>query len=267
MVSLPSVFIGHGAPTTALDRDPTHEFLKGLGQKLERPDAILCVSAHWESERPAASTATAPETIYDFYGFPEPLYQLRYPAPGAPELAARAAELLGGAGLACDLEPDQGLDHGAWIPLLLMYPDADVPVAQLSIQHHLGPAHHLAMGRALAPLRDGGVLILGSGNVTHNLQDAIGRLRGGSGAGDPPPEWAVAFDGWVAERVAEGAVDDLADYRARAPFAEVAHPRDEHFLPLFVVAGAGGGAGRQIHAHFALSSLSMAAFAFGGGSA
>jgi 4,5-DOPA dioxygenase extradiol len=262
LTTFPSVFISHGSPMVALERDPTHEFLRRLGQDLGRPGAILCVSAHWERERPAASTATAPETIHDFYGFPDPLYALSYPAPGAPELGARAAEALGAAGLACDLDPGQGLDHGAWIPLMLMYPDADVPVAQLSIQHHLGPAHHLELGRALAPLRHENVLILASGNVTHNLRDAFARRQGGDAT---PPEWAVAFDDWVVDKVTAGDVDELVDYRARAPFAEHAHPRDEHFLPLLAAAGAGGGKGRQLFAHFSLSSLSMGAFAFEGG--
>ncbi len=265
MTTLPSIFLSHGSPTIALDRVPVHEFLRGLGPELERPEAILCVSAHWETERPTASTATAPETIYDFYGFPEPLYRLAYPAPGAPELARRAAALLADAGLACDLDPGRGLDHGAWIPLLLMYPDADVPVAQLSIQHHLGPAHHLALGRALAPLRDEGVLVMASGSTTHNLGDALGRRGAGEAAQSAPPEWASAFDDWVTETVTAGRLDELVDYRARAPFADMAHPRDEHFLPLLTAAGAGGdgAAGRQLHAGFMLGSLSMAAFAFG----
>lgn len=261
---MPSVFVSHGSPTTALTDTPAHRFLMGLGAALPRPSAILCVSAHWESEAPTVSTALSPETIYDFYGFPDELYRLSYPAPGAPELATRTVEVLRAAGFACEVDPDRGLDHGAWVPLLLSYPEAGVPVTQLSVQHHLGPAHHEAIGRALAPLRAEGVLVLGSGNITHNLKDALGRLRGGPGADLSTPEWAGAFDAWVAERVEAGGFEELADYRALAPHAEVAHPRDEHFLPLLTAAGAGGGVpGRALHRGFELGSLSMAAYVFG----
>lgn len=265
MTSFPAVFVSHGSPTIALEPGPTHSFLKGLGAELGRPRAILCLSAHWETERPALSTAAVPATIHDFHGFPEPLYRLDYPAPGAPELADEVRAQLAAAGLACDLDPGRGLDHGAWIPLLLMYPEADVPVAQLSIQHHLGPAHHLALGRALEGLRHQGILVLASGSLTHNLDDALGRLRGGGANDEAPPEWATAFDDWVAEQIAEGRPEALVDYRDKAPFGAQAHPRDEHFLPLIAAVGAGGeGApGRRLHGSFLLGSLSMAAYAFG----
>ncbi len=265
MVALPSIFVSHGAPTIALEQGPAHHFLRGLGAELGRPEAILCISAHWESERPMLGTSKRPATIHDFHGFPEPLYRLTYPAPGAPELAARAAELLAAADIDCGLDSQRGLDHGAWVPLLLMYPEADVPVAQLSIQHHLGAAHHLAVGRALSSLRHNRVLVLASGNLTHNLEHALGRLRAGQASDSAPPEWATAFDDWVAERVAAGQIDDLVNYRALAPSAAEAHPRDEHFLPLLAAAGAGydGAAGRRLHTSFSYASLSMAAFAFG----
>ncbi|MFQ5971899.1 MAG: DODA-type extradiol aromatic ring-opening family dioxygenase [Alphaproteobacteria bacterium] len=267
MARFPSVFISHGPPTIAIEPGPVPDFLHGLGPELGRPEAILCVSAHWETPLPAVGTAEAPELIYDFYGFPEPLYELTYPAPGAPALAEKAAAALGAAGIHCDRDPGQGLDHGAWVPLMLMYPDADVPVAQLSIQHHLGPAHHLDIGKALSGLRDEGVLVLGSGNVTHNLADALGRWRAGEPTDLEPLDWAVAFDEWVAEKVEAGKWDDLVSYRTQAPFAEQANPRDEHLLPLYVAAGAAGGdgvRGRRIHKSFMWASLSMAAFAFDG---
>lgn len=265
IASFPAVFVSHGPPTIALEPSPAHHFLKRLGAELGRPEAILCLSAHWETERPAASTAAAPATIYDFHGFPEPLYRLGYPAPGAPELARRAQSALAGAGLECDLDPDRGLDHGAWMPLLLMYPEADVPVAQLSIQHHLGPAHHLALGRALQELRHEGVLVLASGNVTHNLGEALGRLGDGGASAGTATVWATAFDDWVAEMVSGGRADELVSYREHAPFGARAHPRDEHFLPLIAAAGAGGegATGRRLHASFLLGSMSMAAYAFG----
>lgn len=261
MSALPTVFVSHGPPTLALERHPVVDFLRGAAAGWPRPNAILCVSAHWETEVPAVSSAPAPVTVHDFYGFPEPLYRLRYPAPGAPDLTARVAQLLAAGGFAAARDADQGLDHGAWVPLLLMYADAAIPVAQLAIQHHLGPHHHLALGRALAPLRDEGVLILASGNTTHNLRDALQHLRGASAEPPAPPSWALAFDAWVNAAVERGDRAALADYRTQAPHAAMAHPRDEHYLPLLVAAGAGG-RGRVLHTSFMLGSLSMGAYAF-----
>jgi 4,5-DOPA dioxygenase extradiol len=267
MATWPSLFISHGSPMMALMPTPAHEFFRGLGAMIERPQAILCVSAHWESERPTVSTAAVPETIYDFGGFPDELYQMHYPAPGAPELAEQVAGLLADAGLPCDRDAGRGLDHGAWIPLLLSYPEADIPLTQLSIQPHLGPAHQYAVGQALATLRRSGVLILGSGAITHNLRDVYQRRTAGLPVDGPSPEWATAFEAWVSDKVEAGAMADLVDYRALAPHAAMAHPRDEHFLPLLTAAGAagavGGGAGRTMHRSFEWGSLGMTAYAFG----
>ena len=149
----PALFLSHGSPTLPLERSAAVDFLRQLGPMLDRPEAILMVSAHWDTDRPAVSTAEKPETIYDFYGFPPELYRLRYPAPGAPKLAKRAAALLEAGGLRTDLDPGRGLDHGAWTSLLLMYPKADIPVTQLSIQSQFGPGHHVRLGEALRPLR------------------------------------------------------------------------------------------------------------------
>lgn len=254
----PSIFISHGSPALIGEDIPARDFLAGLGREIGRPSAILVASAHWETPAPRASTAAAPATIHDFYGFPEALYRLRYPAPGAPQVAAKAVDLLKRAGFAAAPDPAQGLDHGAWSPLLLIYPEADIPVAQISLQTPLGAAHHFAVGRALATLRGDDVLVLGSGGATHNL----GALeRGNHGTA---PDWAAAFDAWVAEKIQAGDAAALADYRRQAPHARMAHPRDEHFLPLLVAFGAGGeGAkGRQLHRSFAHGSLSMAAYAF-----
>ena len=162
----PSVFVSHGPPTMVVDDVAVRGFLGELGRGLGRPAAVLCVSAHWDTAAPCIGSAARPETIHDFYGFPAELYDLRYPAPGAPELAARTLTLLAEAGIEARLDPGRGLDHGAWEPLMLMYPEADVPVAQLSIQSTAGAAAHLALGRALAPLRRDGVLVLGSGQKT-----------------------------------------------------------------------------------------------------
>lgn len=258
-------FIGHGAPTLPLQDVPAHHFLTELGREIEarqgRPRAILCVSAHWETRAPSVSTAAKPETIHDFYGFPEPLYRLRYPAPGAVAVANRAAELLDAAGLTCARDPGQGLDHGAWIPLLLMWPDADIPVAQLSIQHHLGPKHHLDLGRAIAPLRDEGVLILASGGAVHNLDHIF---RQGGMQQPAPPAWATGFDNWLAEALAADDEARLVGYRRSSPDATMAHPRDEHLIPLFVALGAAGPHARaeRVHRSFDCGSLSLSAYAF-----
>jgi 4,5-DOPA dioxygenase extradiol len=249
---LPTVFISHGAPTLVFEDIPARTFIAGLGALLPRPKAILCVSAHWETENPSVSGATQPETVHDFYGFPEALYRLKYPAPGAPALAARVAELIEGVAI----DPGQGLDHGAWNPLILAYPGADIPIAQLSIQVQEGPGWHVEIGRKLAPLREERVLILASGGAVHNLrQFHIDNTN--------PADWALSFDQWLAERVEAGDVDGLVDYRRLRPEGKLAHPRDEHFLPLFVAMGAGQGKGRVLHRSFAHGSLSMAAFAWG----
>ena len=259
--TIPAVFVSHGAPTLAVEQNDTVEFLKRLGGELGRPEAILCVSAHWNTEAPTVSTAERPETIYDFGGFSEELYRIRYPAPGAPSLAERVRQILGEAGLACSVSPTRGLDHGAWVPLKLIYPDADIPVTQLSVQPLLGTEHHFQMGRALAPLREEGVLILATGSATHNLS-RIGR-------GEVPPDWAREFDEWLFQKISEGDVKELFNYRKLAPHAAVAHPTDEHLLPLFVAMGAGSGesttSGRRMHKGWTWGSLSMAAYCFGSG--
>ena len=262
----PAVFVSHGAPTLPLEPSPARDFLTRLGQDLARrhgrPDAILCVSAHWETARPAASVAVRPETIHDFYGFPEALYRMSYPAPGAPAAAKRAAELIEAAGAPCALDPGQGLDHGAWVPLKLMWPAANIPVAQLAIQHALGPAHHFTLGRAIAGLRAENILILASGSATHNLRDVMARRQMGLEA---PPDWALAFTDWLDRTVETGDAAALVNYRQQAPGAVQAHPRDEHFLPIMVAMGSGGddARGQRLHASFTAGSLAMSAYGFG----
>jgi len=253
---LPSIFLSHGSPTLPFDDVPAREFLRGLGAKLERPKAILVASAHWETRAPALNAVTRNETIHDFYGFPKPLYELRYEAPGAPALAERAASLLTGANLNAHIDSERGLDHGAWVPLMLMYPGADIPVLQLSVQSHAGAAHHIALGRALAPLRAEGVLILGSGGFVHNLR----LIDWNSG---PEPEWSRAFAAWTHEKLLARDEAALADYRRRAPFAEQAHPTEEHFMPLFVAYGAGGKNVERLHTSTTFGSLRMDAYGFG----
>jgi 4,5-DOPA dioxygenase extradiol len=259
--SLPPVFVSHGAPTLAVEENDTTDFLKRLGRELGKPKAVLCVSAHWNTGAPAVSAAVRPRTIHDFGGFSEELYRINYPAPGAPALAERVVELLGGDGIGCSAEPERGLDHGAWVPLRLLYPEADVPVTQLSIQPTLGPEHHIRVGRALAPLRREGVLLLATGSATHNLS----MLAHGGG---PPPVWAKEFDEWLFRKLTEGKLDELLNYRSLAPHARLAHPTDEHLLPLFAALGAGSdGEGfrgaRALHRGWTVGSLSMAAYDFG----
>ncbi len=259
MTRLPALFVSHGPPTLALHDSPVRRFLAGYAAELGRPEAILAVSAHWETDAPAASTSEAPETIHDFYGFPQVLYEARYAAPGAPALARRAAALLEEAGMGAALDPSRGLDHGAWVPLALLYPTAEVPVAQLSNQTALGPAHHLRLGEALGPLREEGVLILGSGNLTHNLA----RVRG-QPPDAPVPDWVSAFAEWTADAVAQARTKDLLDYRGRAPHGAENHPSEDHLLPLFVALGAGtpGTPGRRLHASTLHGVLAMDAYAF-----
>jgi 4,5-DOPA dioxygenase extradiol len=256
-VKLPAVFVSHGAPSLALEpHDPSHAFLTRLGRDLGRPAAIVCVSAHWEAPRPTVGAAERPATIHDFYGFPAPLYEIRYPAPGAPALAARVASMLG---MPAALDAQRGLDHGAWVPLSLMYPGADVPVVQLSVQSRLDAAHHAALGRALASLREEGVLILGSGGATHDLR----RVAWGAGDDDVPAD-VRAFEGWLVAAVEGGRTDELIAWRERAPSPDSNHPTPEHFFPLFAPLGAAapGTKGRVLHRAFAYGALSMAAFAW-----
>jgi len=252
---LPSVFVSHGAPTLPLEQSPARSFLGALGTSLGRPRAVLCVSAHWERDRPHLSAVAQPETIHDFYGFPEALYRLRYPAPGAPELAEQARRLLQDAGLEATTSSEWGLDHGAWVPLSLMYPDAGIPALQLSVQPRLGTRAHVALGRALAPLRSDGVLILGSGGAVHNLR----YFHPGSAA---TPDWAARFESWLVEAVEAGDAESLIGYRA-SPDGPLAHPSEEHYLPLLVAFGAGGEVpGETLHRGFEHGAMSMAAFRF-----
>jgi 4,5-DOPA dioxygenase extradiol len=253
----PAFFISHGAPSLALDNaDPTNRFLQQLGAQLGKPRAVLVVSAHWETRAPRVGSTIAPDTIHDFHGFPEQLYRMSYPAPGAPELALRVLWLLKRSGIEADIDRTRGVDHGAWIPLMLMYPQADVPVTQLSVQIDGGSDHHYAIGKALRPLRDAGVLIIGSGGLTHNLSE----LDRGAHA-KTMPLWAAEFRAWTVAAIEQGRHDDLLRYRRLAPNAARNHPSEEHFLPLFPVLGAAG-AGKRVHADVAFRSLAMDAFRF-----
>jgi len=251
----PALFVSHGSPAMVIEDCPTRDFLQQLGRETGKPKGIVCVSGHWTTEQPAVTMHPQPATIHDFSGFADELFTLQYPAPGDPLLATRVIDLLASREIAVERHMSRGFDHGAWSPLMLMYPEAHIPVVQLSVQPHLDPAHHLAMGKALQPLRSEGILILASGAATHNLQDFFGRPR----ESDPLP-YAEKFADWLKEAVASGKTGELLDYLNRAPEALRNHPTPEHFLPLFAAMGAGGGKGELIHDSFTYGCLSMASF-------
>jgi len=254
---LPALFVSHGAPTLPFDDGPARDFLRALGGSLAqthgRPRAIVVMSAHWETERPTANAVTVNGTIHDFYGFPRPLYELRYSAPGDAALAAQVASLTGGA-----VDTARGLDHGAWVPLLLMYPDAGIPVVQLSVQPRQDAAYHVALGRALAPLRQDNVLVMGSGGFVHNL-------RAIAPPGSPEPDWSRDFSAWMHGRLLAGDETALTAWQAQAPHAAMAQPTPEHFLPLFFALGAGGDNAKaaRLHTSAAFGSLRMDSYSFG----
>ena len=258
---LPALFISHGSPMTILEDTPARHFLAGLGALLPRPRAIIAVSAHWETDIPAVSNPPANETIHDFYGFPPALYAQHYNPPVAHELAGRVAQLLEKAGQTCGVDGQRGLDHGAWVPLKLAYPGEDIPVIQLSVQTQAGTAHHVALGEALRPLREEGVLIFASGTFTHDLR----RFRHGRPAQDAPETPDVTeFSAWMDEKIVAGDIAALCDYRRLAPHAAAEHPTEEHLLPLHVALGAGGPnlSPTRLHSSVEYGFMRMDAYAF-----
>ncbi|GFO69615.1 dioxygenase [Geomonas limicola] len=250
----PALFVSHGAPSMVIEPCPTRSFLVQLGQELGTPAGIVCVSAHWTTAKPRVTLHPHPPTIHDFGGFAEELHHMEYPAPGDPQLGRRVLALLEARGLNGEPDPVRGYDHGAWSPLMLMYPQAEVPLVQLSVQPHRGPEYHLELGRALAPLREEGILILASGSTTHNLADFFGRSLDAA-----PLHYAREFAEWLKEGVEAGRLEELLAYQERAPQANRNHPTPEHLLPFYVALGTGG-AGRQIHDAYTYGALSMAAF-------
>ncbi|MGV8961046.1 MAG: DODA-type extradiol aromatic ring-opening family dioxygenase [Stenotrophomonas sp.] len=261
MSRLPSLYISHGSPMTAVQPGLVGDRLAELAASLPRPRAIVIASAHWLAQQPRVGSAAQPQTIHDFSGFPAELYQLQYPAPGAPALAAELVQRLALSGLQSQLDPQRGLDHGAWVPLRFLYPQADIPVVQVSIQPLLGPRHPFALGRALAPLRDQGVLLIGSGSITHNLGDWRNYPQG------KEAPYVRPFIEWIERRLIADDREALFDYRRQAPFAAQAHPTDEHLLPLYFAMGAAGpgtmGA-QRIDAGIDLGMLAMDIYRFDG---
>jgi 4,5-DOPA dioxygenase extradiol len=265
--TLPPIFVSHGSPMIALEPREAGAFLQRLGPAIEaafgRPRAILAVSAHTLAREPVLLAAPRHAAVYDFGGFDPQLYTLRYDAPGAPALATRVEALLRERGIAVQRSDQGGLDHGIWTPLRYLYPDADIPVLPLAWPPDWSPARLFELGAALAPLAAEGVLILGSGSITHNLRRVFaGGLRGREDA--PATPESTAFRNWWLERGGEADWPALFEYRARAPHAALMHPTDEHLLPYFVAAGAGGAvAAERIHASLTFGDLGMDAYAFG----
>jgi 4,5-DOPA dioxygenase extradiol len=257
---LPTLFVSHGAPTLIQEDVPARAFLQSLGSRFPGIQGVLCISAHWNLEVPAVNALEHPETIHDFYGFPQSLYRIQYPAHGSPALAGRVAGLLNDAGIPCTTDTARGLDHGTWVPMMLMFPDADVPVVQLSIRRDLDPDRHLAMGEAIAGLRDEGILVVGSGGAVHPLGDPTASL----GEGAPTEAWAEEFNDWLADAVTRGDRKRLLGYREHAPHAERAHPYPDHYMPILAALGAAGPAARGtvIHHSWDLGDLGMDAYTF-----
>lgn len=257
----PALFISHGSPDLILRDIPARAFMRDLADLIPRPTAVLAISAHWETPDPTVDISVNPETIHDFYGFPDALYDIQYPAPGAPHIAEQAKTLLEKAGLGPVATAQRGIDHGVWVPLALPFPEADIPTCQLSLKAGGTSQLFYDMGRALAPLREQGVLIMASGNINHNLSE----LRAsGFDPNAATPNWVIEFRDWMAAAVAENRTRDLLKYRERAPHAERNHPEEDHLMPFFVALGAGDTdrPGRLIHASYDYGVLAMDSFAF-----
>ena len=260
MARMPTLFLSHGAPNITLHDQPARRFFDTLAANLPRPRALVVISAHYCAVAPAVTVSPAPRTIHDFSGFEPELYDLRYPAPGAPEVAAELLTLiknaLGRDGIA---DTEWGLDHGAWSPLIRIYPKADIPVVMLSLIANADAAQHFQLGRALARLRDDNVLVIGSGSMTHNL----GRLKMPLDY-DAAAPWVTQFLAWIENNLTAGDAETLCTYRNSAPHARACHPTDEHLLPLFVAIGAAGENWRatNIHRGICYGTLSMDAWRF-----
>lgn len=267
MTRMPTLFISHGSPDTAIADTAAAAFLKRLADDLPRPRAIVVASAHFEATGAAGVTVDArPETIHDFGGFARELYEMQYPAPGDPALAERIVGLIEDAGLTARSVANRGFDHGTWVPLALIYPDADIPVVQVSVDPDRDAAYHLKLGEALAPLAEDGILVIGSGSFTHNLGEAFKALRAGQ-RDVAVPEWVSDFAYWMDDRIRAGDHEALSAWEEKAPHALKNHPTPEHLMPLFVAAGASRQTGKPwraeaIHSSSEFGALAMDAYAF-----
>lgn len=256
MNTLPALFVSHGAPLFATQPGETGPALKRWAEQLPKPSSILVMSPHWMARTPLVMASPAPQTYHDFGGFPQELYELQYPAPGKPALAQEVVELLQAAGITTGLDSKRPFDHGTWVPLMHMFPQADVPVVQVALPAQWGPKEVFKLGQALQGLREQGVLIMGSGSMTHNLGEFFGGER------EPDP-YVGAFSRWVEDALTRGDIPALLDYRSLAPHAQRAHPSEDHFLPLFFALGAAGPDARPsyISREVMHSMLAMDAFA------
>ncbi|MBF0237730.1 MAG: dioxygenase [SAR324 cluster bacterium] len=254
---MPVIFVSHGAPDLPLTRIPAYHFFCTLSQKIPEPKGIVAISAHWLEKKTTVGTSSRLETIHDFYGFPPALYEMEYPAKNNDSLVETVCDSLTQGGIAYELNSIRGLDHGAWCPLRLMYPEADIPVIPVSLIGRGTPEQHLKTGQALATLREQGILILASGAMTHNLS-------GMKPEGSLPDPWAINFVTWIEDKLMAQNQESLLRYRERAPQAEYAHPSSEHFDPLLVAVGAAGDdTCSKLHASFSYGNLSMASYGFG----
>jgi 4,5-DOPA dioxygenase extradiol len=259
MTRLPTLFLSHGSPMLAIQDSPAGRFLDELGRRLPRPRAILVASAHFLADRPTLGGHPQPHTVHDFGGFPAPLYQIEYPAHGAPEMAEAIVSRLNAVGMAGKVRSGHGLDHGVWVPLRRMYPQGDVPVVPLSVNPAGDATQHQALGRVLADLRNEDVLVVGSGGFVHNLGDLDWQHPTA-----PLAPWAAEFSAWMHERLASHDWPALLDWQNRAPHARHAHPTTEHLMPLFVALGAAGEDPKTevLHRSHELGTLALDAFAF-----
>lgn len=258
MTTQPSLFISHGSPMLALEENPAHHFLKNLTADMVRPRAIVSVTAHWLSEGVLVSGDPTPETVYDFGRFDDRLFEMIYPAPGDPDLATDITERIYRAGHLVKRVAKRGFDHGTWVPLTLLYPAADIPVVEISVNPHGTARDHFDLGRALADLRHDNVLILGSGALTHNLRAFF------TGHHETVPDWVQEFADWMRAGVRDCKWDNLVDFVEKAPYARENHPTLEHILPLFVALGAAGddAVGQVLHESIDEAVLAMDAYCF-----
>ena len=259
---IPSLFIAHGAPLLAIENNEYTQFVKQLGKTMPKPRAIVLFSAHWEAPNQRVSMVDEYDTIYDFGGFPEALYRIQYPAKGDKDLTEEIKDLLGKQGVPFDVDTNRGLDHGAWVVLRMLYPDADIPVISMSVNQHLTPEQQYQIGKSLSSLREQDILIIGSGGTVHNL-----RVVGWDKDGKVNDQWAIDFDQWLEKNLNNWDLESLFDYYALAPNAQVAVPPygKEHFIPLLYAMGAADDQkqAKLLHRSYRYGNLSHSVWQFG----
>ncbi|MEO3387396.1 class III extradiol ring-cleavage dioxygenase [Mesorhizobium sp. CAU 1741] len=265
MAPMPTIFISHGGPNIVTDESDARTFLETLPGRMPKPKAIVIMSAHFETDGVAVVTDDNPEMIHDFGGFARELYEMVYPAPGEPKLAERVAGLLEAAGLEPSRVEQRGYDHGTWTPLKLAFPEADIPVVQVSIDPRRDAQWHHQVGKALAPLRDEGVLLVGSGHITHNLKVIFPLMRGGATVDPVTAEKVDAFTQWFAETLEGTEREAVLDWKRLAPYSEENHPTDEHLMPLFFAFGAAGegASAERVHASKQFGCFAFDSYMFG----